>query len=263
MGRGPSVGTDAGIGKAVGGIVGLAALGVSVWAIICAARITISAISLLIVAGNIPTLFTNLVLSGIAGGFAGLAVATIRSWPRKSGRLQESFISSIFNKSLADPNSGGVFWLRILVGGLIGFTVGAVNGGGGILSFPQIASGSGEVILNPATPIAILIGGGFGGPGGTGILSLLFLIIFIVFAAILVGLLAGFLYHLFLYALAGMIKGGTKTFVSNALQDRVAGKGAKEPHPVAAGMIRGSLIGLFVGIIESIFTTWGIIRFYK
>jgi hypothetical protein len=249
-------------GSVIGGAIGLAAASVSVWAIVCAARITISAISLLIVAGNIPTLVGNLVLSGIAGAFAGFSVATIRSWPRKSGRLQESFISAIFNKSVGDPNAGGVFWVRILIGGLIGFTVGAMNGSGGILSFPQIALGSGEIIPDPSSPIAVFIGGGFGGPGGTGILSLLFLIIVVVFAAVLVGFLAGLIYHLLLYALAGMVKGGTKTLVTNALQDRVDKTGAKEHHPVVVGMIRGSLIGLFVGILESIFTTWGVIRFY-
>jgi hypothetical protein len=262
--HGPTQST--GIGGMIVGAIGLGAIGVSVWGLVCAARITFSALSLLIdiiTDGGPSGLVRVVVLNGVAGVLAAAAVAILRSWPRKTGRLSESFVSALFNKGLAAPGLDGVFIGRVILGTIVGFLVGAANGASGFINFPQFVSEThgAEVFRSTVYPIAAFLGGGFGGPGGTDVWSLLFLVIVIILAALLVGLLAGFLLNVVLAGVGGTVKGGTKAYITKILTERTKGERTQEPHPILAGMRQGLLIGLIIGILESIFTILGVVRF--
>jgi|SRR6185295_8991994 len=78
--RGPSV-VGGGDGNPIGAIVGLAAIGVSIWGLVCAAGVTIAAVSLLLRGlsqGIGATIVTNVILGGIAGLFAAVATEIVR-----------------------------------------------------------------------------------------------------------------------------------------------------------------------------------------
>jgi hypothetical protein len=257
---------DTGFLGLVGGTISIGVAVVSVWGLVCAARITLSGLSLLIdtlTNGGPADIVRALVLNGIGGVLGGVAVVVLRSWARKSGHLSQSFVSALFNKGLAAPRLDGIFLGRVLIGGIVGFLVGLANGAAGFISFPQFLSESGgtEVFHNTVYPIVTFLGGGFGGPGGTDFWALLFLLVVIVAAALLIGVLAGFLLHLVLAGVGGTIKGGTKAYVTKILTERTKGEKIEESHPIRAGMTRGLFIGLIVGILESIFTILGVVRF--
>src|SRR6266404_1368628 len=261
-----SMSTDTGFLGLVWGAISIGVAVVSVWGLVCAARITLSGLSLLIdtlTNGAPADVMKTLVLNGMGGVLGGVAIVVLRSWARKSGHLSQSFVSALFNKGLAAPALDGIFLGRVLIGGIVGFLVGMANGAAGFINFPQFLSESGgtEVFHNTVYPIVAFLGGGFGGPGGTDFWALLFLIVVIIAAALLMGFLAGFLLHVVLAGVGGTIKGGTKAYVTKILTERTVGEKMEESHPIRAGVTRGLLIGLIVGTLESIFTVLGVVRF--
>jgi len=131
----------------------------------------------------------------------------------------------------------------------------------GMLNLPQFLWGTSEAVIHEsAYPIIGLVGGGFGGPGGTGLLSLAFIVLVIIIAALLAGLLIGVISHVLLLALAGTTKGAAKAYFTKILRDEPSG--ASDPNPIGTGAVRGLITGLTVGILESIFTLMGIVKFY-
>jgi len=263
--RGPSV-VGGGDGNPIGAIVGLAAIGVSIWGLVCAAGVTIAAMSLLLRGlsqGIGATIVTNVILGGIAGLFAAVATEIVRQGSRRAAKHGGHFISSLFQRRLGESTLDTVFWSRVVIGGLIGLATGFLNGSTGMLSPLQFLWGTAEATINEsAYPVVVLVGGGFGGPGGVGFLSLAFLVLVIILSAIIAALLAGLLLHLLMYAIAGMSKGATKAYITNILHDQSAANHGDDQHPVLTGMTRGFFIGLVVGAIESVFTILGIIKFY-
>jgi hypothetical protein len=247
-------------GTSITDILAIPVFGIALWALVCAAGVTMSGIAgavSLIAAGKTADIASNILLNGIGGVFAGLAVVAFRGWSRKPGHTGESFVSALFNKGLMTPELDHIFWRRALLGGLIGGIVGAVNGGAGFLNFPQFLSGSAAAVMHDRTlAITAFIGGG---AGGGGIFSLIFLIIVMIVAAIIVALIAGFLLHLLLYGVAGATKGATKAYIVRALQDKDDG----DQHPISSGLVRGFIVGVATGIFEAVFTTLGLIQFYK
>jgi len=205
------------------------------------------------------SLVENLVMSGIAGIFAGVAVAVTRAWPKKAGHTSETFVSALFSKGLAAQTLDGVFWERVLIGGIIGLAVGALTGVCGAISVFSTDAAA-NVLRDTTFPIVVFLAGGYGGPGGAGFWAILFLILVIILTALLVGLFAGLIVHLCVLALAGMVKGTTKAMVLEGLGEKSGGETAKKSHPVKAGMVRGMLAGLLTGIVEAIFTTWGVLN---
>lgn len=204
----------------------------------------------------------NVVLSALAGVFAGVTIAVVRAWPRKPGDIEKSFISALFSKSLAAPQLDGIFFGRVLISGTIGCLVGAILGASGTISFPQLFSDSTATIFqNTAYPIMAFAGGGFGGPGGDGFLSVIFLILVIVVLAICAGCIIGLLLQLAMAVFFGGIKGATKSAVTAILEEKDAKEPTAQSHPIRAGAIKGALTGLLAGIVQAAFTAWGLIHF--
>lgn len=257
-------------GNPILGFVGIGAVGISIWALYSAAGVTLSAVSqtLSAVFGEAnPAIVDSLILSGIAGAFAGVAVAALRSLTRKPNRLAESFVSALFSGGLAAPARDRVFWGRVFLGGGIGFAIGAMNGASGILSFLHPFSDSAAAVLqNQAFPIVVLLGGGFGGPGGTGFGGLLFLILVVILAAILVGVFAGPLLNAIIYAAAkatgGMAKGASKAYVIRILRGHDGQSKDGKDHPIAMGVFNGFVTGFIVGLLEAPFMVWGAVTFF-
>jgi hypothetical protein len=263
--RGPSSSSSSSSSSSnpIAGIASLAAAVISVWAVVCAARIVLSGVVLLFDALTGPaasaSLAENLVMSGIAGVFSGVAIAMVRAWPKKAGHTSETFVSALFSKGLAAPTLDGVFWERFFIGGIIGLAVGILTGACGAISFLQPEGGAASILQDATYPIVAFLGGGFGGPGGTGFWAILFLILVIILTAVLVGFFAGVIVHLSVFALAGMVKGTTKAMTLQGLEEK-SGEPNKKPHPIQAGMIRGMLTGLLNGVVEAIFTAWGVLN---
>jgi hypothetical protein len=260
-----SVGTSTSGNNPISGIIGLAFTALSIWGLVCAARIIFATVSLLLKGlggGLAATITVNIALSAVAGFFAAVGTEILRQNYRRASKYGGHFISSLFQKRLGESMLDSVFWGRVVIGGCVGLAAGAVNGSMGILNFPQFLWGTaGRIIHESSYPIIAFVGGGFGGPGGTGFFSLAFLVLVIIISAVLAAFLIGFLLHLLMYGIAGMTKGATKAYLTDILRDQSAGEG-KDDHPVVAGMRRGFYIGLIVGIIESVFTVLGIIKFY-
>src|SRR5205823_3130241 len=136
--------------------------------LVSAAGITLSAIS------NVLQLFTtsndivwnNLILSGFAGIFAGAAIAVLRSIRKKKGH-SESFVSALFGGGLTRTDFGAAYWGHVLLGGSIGFAIGAINGASGTISFLHSTQDVAAAFSYQQFAIVTLLGGGFGGPGGT------------------------------------------------------------------------------------------------
>lgn len=266
-GIGTGIGTSTG-DNPVAGIVSLGVAGVSIWALVCAARMTISAVGFVLGAlanGGPIGLGTNVLQSAVGGAFAGVAIIILRNWSRRHSAPIEPFLSAVFGKHLGGPAIDRVFLGRVVLGGFVGFLVGALHGGQGILSFPQfLFQTTADVLSQKTYPIMVLVGGGFGGPGGTGFWSLAFLILVIVVAAVLSGLVIALLVHLALAiatgTLTGSVKGGVKAYVVRLLDDRSDQAALANPHPIVSGMARGALVGLIVGVVEAAFTAWGVGR---
>ena len=262
---GTSVG--GGGGNPIVAVLGVAAIGVSIWGVVCATGVAIASISLLLKGlgeGLSAAIVANVVLGGIAGFFAAIATEILRQNGRRVAKHGGHFVSSLFQRRLGESSLDTVFWSRVVIGGIIGLLTGALNGSTGMLSFLQFLWGTAETTIHdPTYPILVLVGGGFGGPGGTGVLSLAFVVLVIIISAIAVALLAGLLVHLLLYGIAGMSKGAIKAYITSILHDQSASRYNDDKHPVLTGMSRGFVIGLAVGIIESIFTVLGIIKFYS
>lgn len=252
-------------GDAIVGFIGLAATGVTVWALVCAARITMVAVSLLfqVFSSTPPDGFVvNVFLSALGGIFAGITTAVVRAWPRKPGQVEKSFISALFSKNLAAPKLDGTFFGRVLISGAIGLLVGAITGASGMISFPQFFSDStAQVFHDTAYPLMAFAAGGFGGPGGDGVLSIIFMILVIVILSICAGCIIGFVLQLVIAALFGGIKGTTKSAVTKMLEEKDPQGSSTESHPIRAGAIKGALTGLLAGVVQASFTAWGIVHF--
>jgi hypothetical protein len=206
---------------------------------------------------------SNVVLSGIAGAFAGVAIAMTRSLRRNPGSAGKSFISALFSKGLGAPSPDGALWSGVLLGAAVGSFVGALTGAAGFISFPQTISGhSGDAFAGTLFPLTAFLGGGFGGPGGTHFGSLLFLALVVIMTALLVGLSIGFLVHLAIYNLAGATAASTQALILRALQGAPKGGNRHQRHPLREGAIRGALTGALVGLTEAAFTVWGVANFY-
>jgi hypothetical protein len=255
--------TTSSSGNPITSLLGLAAFGIFIWGTVCAARIIFTAVSGILevmAAGWIGEIANNIALSAIGGASAGLVIVAMRSWPKKPDHTTESFVSALFHKGLAAPHLGEGFWFKTLLGGVIGAIAGGISGGAGIVSFPQFFSGSAATTMqNHALAIIGFAGGGFGGPEGGGILSVLFLIIVVVIITVLVALIAGFLMHLLLYGVAGATKGASKAYVLRLLNDKQDGR----HQPIRAGLVRGFIVGMAVGVLQAGFTATGIIQFYQ
>jgi hypothetical protein len=245
--------------------IGLGVVVIGIWALVCAARVTFATISMVfeIFSSNAPSgLLFNVILSGLSGVFAAAAIAVVRAWPRKPGKLEESFVSALFNKGLV--NSNGDFLKKAFVYGIIGFLAGGICGAGGMTNFPQFFSDSTAQIFRNASafPILVFAGGGFGGPDGGGFLALLFLIFVILIISFILGLLAGLIVHLSIAAIAGSVtKGAVKGTITKMLEEKTADEENHDPHPFLSGLKRGAWTGLVAGIMQAAFTAWGIVHF--
>jgi hypothetical protein len=240
-------------------MIGLAAFGVSIWGIICAARICLASASIVldVLFGAAPSgIVSSVIMSALAGGFAAITIALLRSFRRKAGSSTTSFLSALFNKGLAGPTLDAAFWGRVLVSGAIGWLIGAMTGASGAINFPQFIGGSADAILSISMPLMVFVGGGFSGPGGTGFWSVLFLIFVLIVLGIVIGILSGFIIHLIVAAVAGGTKGATKEVLLRALED---GEETPKRHRIRNGVVRGALAGLVVAALEAIFTVWGIL----
>src|SRR5437879_4042586 len=99
----------------VAGIAGLVGFGFAIWGLVCASGIILQAVKHLVDLGaGVPAEFIQTVfLNGICGLLAGVAMAIIRSWPRRATHVEKSFVSALFNKGLAELNFDSVFWGRV------------------------------------------------------------------------------------------------------------------------------------------------------
>jgi hypothetical protein len=241
--------------------LGFAAVGV--WGLICATRLIFAAIGFALTPptwNTVPGLAVNILENAICGLMAALAIGIILFWGRKPGKLTESFVSALFNGNLAKPDINAVFWGKVVLSGAVGWTVGRVAGGAGIVALPPTIASSGPVLFGSGkVPLVMFIGGGYGGPGGTDFLPLVFLFVVVFLMIVLLAAVAGTLLHLALYGVAGMTKGGVRAYVLALIKPRA--EPGSEPdqstHPVIVGMQRGFIVGVIVGAFDAAFTTWG------
>jgi hypothetical protein len=253
------------------GALGLCGIGILIWALVYAAQfVLVSGFMLVgvVLDASADGLASNIFLSGIAGVFAGIAISTIRSLHRKPGNIEKSFVSALFSKGLAVPSLDGLFWAKVMLSAFVGLLVGAFSGADGFISFPQAITGTAGKMFssNHIALIHFLSGGfggsgaGFGGHGTIGLWSVLLLIIVIILTTLIIGALSGLFVHLIIKGLAGAAKSSTKELVLQSLEDPADGE--DKGHPIGQGIIRGALTGVLVGLIEAVFTLWGIAAFY-
>ena len=252
-------------------ILVIPAAGIALWSLVIAAEfVLISAASLIgVLFSTAPdSMAPNIFLSGIAGAFAGIATAMVRSLRRKPSSIEKSFISALFSKGLAAPSLDGPFWIKTLLSTFIGFLVGMATGADGFISFPQAFTGTARDVFSVHYPLVDFLGGGLGGsgagfagPDGFGFWSALFLMLVIILTALLIGSLSGLFVHLLVKAVAGATKASTKELVIQSLEDPAPGE--EKGHPIGQGIIRGALTGVLVGVIEALFTISAVNRFYR
>lgn len=193
-----------------------------------------------------------IVLSGFAGVFAGFAGAVIKNLRYKVDPLAKSFLSAYFNRSLVDIRFDSAFWGRIIIGGLVGWMVGAWLTAAGFTSVPELFQG--VFTLDNVVPRA---SGGFGGaPPPTDFFGVLFLLLFVLLAGPLAGFISGSVVSIALSILAGVSKGIVKAYIEELLEN----PGGRRTRFKDATMT-GLFSGLMVGIIQAICTGIGIIRF--
>ncbi len=254
-------------------ILVIPAAGIAIWALVIAAQLVlVSAASLLgALSGAAPEgVASNILLSGIAGAFAGIAITIMRSLRRKPGSIEKSFVSALFSKGLAAPSLDASFWGRALLSTFVGLLVGVFTGADGFISFPQAITGTAGDVFSIHYPLVEFLGGGFGGSGagfggsgGIGFWAALFLILVIIVTAVLIGSLSGLFVHLIIMGLAGATKASTKELVLRSLQEPADDKSERKGHPIRQGIVRGAMSGVLVGLIEALFTLWGIAVFYQ
>jgi hypothetical protein len=254
--------------SSIAGVLGLAVVVLSIVALFRVAHVMLATLS---VAGN--ALFGNTPLplavgqtiaeSAIAGVFAGIGVVILQSFLRKSGHLGESLIAALFDGGLASPKIDGVFWFHVALGGTIGMVAGWWGGAGGYVSVFQLLDGSAASVLhNGVFPLAILAGGGFGGPEGGGFFAILFIMIVIIISTILVAILAGLIVHILLRGLAGMAGETTRGWVIRSLSKENSGDPSEGQHPYRWGVLRGLWIGLATGTIEALCSAICIVQLF-
>jgi len=231
-------------------------MGAVLVALAVGAYVTLKGLALIVHAegsGMASVIYENVIATGVAGLFAGAATALIGAMRRKSA-LAQSVISGVFNPKLA-AGFGESFWTLMTIESLIGLIVGALNGGAGIISFPQLLFGSHHLALRgDFYPIAAALFGG-GGSGGTGdgsfwsiVWVLLCLVLVVLACALIIGFFAGPIVQIAVTAFGGAVKG--------------AAEAAAARHPLARGIARGLKIGLVVGIIEAVFSAWGYLPYH-
>ena len=135
------------------GVACLVGAGILIWALVIAAELVFFSAAALVdtMLGLAPDgVISNIILSSIAGVFAGIAATTIRSLRRKPGSIEKSFVSALFSKGLAAPSLDGLFWAKVMLSTLVGLVVGALTGADGKLHaqsvriFPESLRGIGE-----------------------------------------------------------------------------------------------------------------------
>lgn len=247
--------TDGGGGVSVpsGPITGLLGVGAIVcvcWATWWAVRIVLGTVFTLlhaVIGQPVGGLAANMLLSGIGGAFAGIALAIVRSLPRKPGHLAKSFISALFTGGLQTAPLGSEYLEKVLLGAAVGFLVGSISGAAGILGPPQLLLNTHlGIIRNPVYPVIALWGGGVGGSGGDST-SLFFLILVIIIFSVIVGVSIGSMIG---WALAGATKGGVKAYVLRLLGGSSSEANPEISHPVSTGALQGALVGLVVGLLH-------------
>jgi hypothetical protein len=207
-----------------------------------------------VVSGDLPgAAVSMIVLSGFAGVLAGVAGAVIKSVRFKVDPLAKSFVSAYFNKSLVDIRVDATFLGRLVMGGLIGWMIGAWLAAAGFTSVPELYSGI--YTLHNLVPMH---GGGFGGaPPPAGLFGIIFLLLLAFLAGPIAGFISGALAGVALSVIAGITKGTVKAYVEDVLtepSDRTA-------SPVMIGAVRGFFIGLLVGIIQAVVSALAVSRF--
>jgi hypothetical protein len=250
--------------------VGFIVLGVSILVTITTAAIMMGTFSLLIkliIHGATANVLQNLLLSVVAGVFAGIATVIIRFWGRKPSHLEKSFLSALFTKGLEAPTYDKVFWGRVFVGGVVGTIVGLITGTSGALSFPQLISGTAhEVLTNTVYPISEFVVNLTGGAGAGGGFDYWFYLIVLAIALMLIGLLigvvSGFIVYIIMSGITGLVKGGSKEFIIAILEERHETLRNKEFAPLFSGVFNGLLTGLAAGVLMAVSTIWGIVRFF-
>jgi hypothetical protein len=62
-----------------------------------------------------------------------------------------------------------------------------------------------------------------------------------------------------------MTKGGVKAYVLKLISPRADSttESEKQTHPVVVGMQNGFVIGVIVGTLEAVFTTWGAVTLHR
>jgi hypothetical protein len=237
---------------------------------VTAAYFTIGAFSSIIklIAHGAPSyVLQNIVSSALEGIFAGITIATVRSWGRKPGNIEKSFLSALFTKGLELPPYNKVFWGRVFVGGVLGMVTGSVAGATGALSFPQLLSGTAhEVLMGTGYLVSEYVSGLTGGAGAGGgfdyWFSLAILAIALILMGLFLGVISGFAVHIIMSSIAGLVKGASKEFIIAVLEEKNKDSSNNNSHPLIAGMVRGLLTGFMAGVLMSVSTIWGIVRFF-
>jgi hypothetical protein len=194
-----------------------------------------------------------IVLSGFAGVFAGVAAAALKTVRFKADPLAKSFISAYFNKSLVDIRIDAAFWGRLVVGGLVGWMVGAWLTAAGFTSVPELLTG--VYTLNNLIPMA---SGGFGGPPPpANPFGIIFLLLLAILAGPVAGLISGSLVSIALSMVAGVTKGTVKAYVEAVLTD----PNNRSSSDIMIGAMRGLVVGILAGIIQAVCSGLAVLRF--
>jgi hypothetical protein len=122
-------------------------------------------------------------------------------------------------------------------------------------------------MIDPNMPLVAFIGGGaggFGGSGGLGFWGTLFLFFVVLAMVIIIAVVVGVVLHVLLFGIVGMTKGGVEAYVSRLITRRIpSGRYSTEDkrQPIVIGIRRGFIVGLIMGLFETVFTTWGAVWF--
>lgn len=196
-------------------------------------------------------LSAHLLQGALLGMLAGIATVIYRACRKNPSRVEDAFLSALFNEQGLQLQPGSAFWAQAAICGLIGFMAGALESASGAPGF--LEAGSHLSGLSDLALVKIL-----GGAGGAGGFDLLFLLLSVALALIVLGIAAGVIFgfgaQLLLFAAAGAAEGSTRQYIESVLMEAGNRDQTGAFRPLAAGALRGTAVGTVTGVLFALST---------
>jgi hypothetical protein len=250
------------------GSISLLAFALLLYSGACAVRVLLAIASVLSTffgsEGPLPGLWRALVLGGVSGACAGVAIAVVRVVLARRGQPVRQAAEKGTDKALEERLLEGMdarFWAHVAFAIAVGFVTGAVDAAGGIRGlFPLWDGSAGGSLHADALPAAVLLGGGFGGAGGGSFWALAFFVLVVVILSLLVAVAAAVGSHLVVMVVGGLantVREGAKEGILGLMEEEVEDEengGRKKRKPFVAALARGFAVGAATGLVHGIFT---------